>query len=66
MLVTISSATTGTCIWCCKRDEDGVVAKFKDGLQGHFCWKDFRAAVKARSNGEEGEGAPSASSRGAA
>ena len=52
-MVAISSAGTGKCVWCCKADEEGVQARFTDGLQGHFCWKDFRAAVKARTEVKE-------------
>ncbi len=43
------------CRWCFNEAE-GVTAKFPDGLDGHFCWKDFRNAVKNRS--ENGQAKP--------
>ena len=51
-MVTIQSAGEGTCAWC-RQASEGLQAKFQDGLQGFFCWKDFRAAVKARSETKE-------------
>lgn len=47
-MVTVTKNGEGKCVWCCQ-ETDGVHAKFQDGLQGFFCWRDFRAAVKARS-----------------
>ena len=36
------------CVWCCQI-KDGVDVAFDDGLQGFFCWADFKKAVNARS-----------------
>jgi hypothetical protein len=47
MLVTIQSYTTGSCVWCCQQTE-GVEVKFRDGLTGFLCKKDFWSALKAR------------------
>ena len=52
MLVTIDKHSAGTCVWCRKRTDDGVEAKFQDGLSGFLCWTDFKKAVKARSEVE--------------
>ncbi len=50
--VSISDFGVAKCRWCFNEAE-GVTAKFSDGLEGHFCWKDFRSAVKNRSeNGQ--------------
>lgn len=67
-MVTITSASEGKCVFCCTQTE-GVTADFKDGLKGFLCWKDFRAAVKARTpKKEEKDGTPAdrPGSRGAA
>jgi hypothetical protein len=51
-MVTVTSSGTDRCVWCCQ-EKDGVVADFEDGLGGHFCWADFRKAVKKRSQNRE-------------
>lgn len=52
MIGTFGPEVEAKCMWCCKL-EDGVQAKFQDGLSGHFCWKHFQQAVKARSETKE-------------
>ena len=47
-MLTITESSKGKRVWCCKESE-GVTAEFKDGLQGHLYWSDFRRAVKVRS-----------------
>jgi hypothetical protein len=61
-MLTVLNYGEGKCVWCCQ-DGEGVQAKFQDGLQGFFCKKDFWAAVKARSEAKEANGAESAGSR---
>ena len=39
------------CVWC-RETKAGLTADFPDGLKGFLCWKDFRNAVKVRSNGK--------------
>lgn len=63
-MVTISEVRTDQCDWCCKTDE-GVRAKFKEGLSGFFCRKCFWQAAKARATPEE-TNAESSPGRGAA
>jgi hypothetical protein len=47
MMLTISGFARGKCVWCRKEDE-GVDAKFHDGLQGFFCRKHLWEAIRAR------------------
>ena len=49
MLAQIGPEQDGTCIWCCEIKR-GLPVEFTDGLKGFLCWKDFRNAVKTRSN----------------
>ena len=48
MLVTIKNLTPGTCIWCCQKTEEAIVAEFQDGFKGTLCRKDFWIALKSR------------------
>lgn len=52
-MLTIVSYGTGKCAWCCQTGEEGVQAKFQDGLAGFFCRKHLWEAIKAR--GQTGE-----------
>ena len=47
-MLTILHYGQGRCTWCLNDTDDGVQAKFKDGLEGFFCRKHFWHAVKAR------------------
>jgi hypothetical protein len=48
MIATIDDPKGGTCIWCRVTTDDGVEAKFTDGLAGYLCWKHFKEAVQKR------------------
>lgn len=48
MLVAIMRMEKGTCVWCTKPSDDGLVVEFKDGLTGCLCRRCFWAALKVR------------------
>ena len=47
-MLTVTSFGNGTCTWC-RKEQEGVQAKFADGLAGFFCKRHLWEAVKARS-----------------
>ena len=48
MIATVDECKGGTCVWCRVETDDGVDAKFSDGLSGYLCWKHFKEAVQKR------------------
>ncbi len=52
MLGQIGPEQEARCVWC-RETKAGLTVAFQDGLKGFLCWKDFRNAVKARSNGND-------------
>jgi hypothetical protein len=48
MIATIEKYGAGTCTWCRQASDDGVQAKFADGLAGYLCRKHFWEALKSR------------------
>ena len=55
-MVTVQQCSDGRCMFC-QADGEVLTVRFADGtLSGPLCWKDFKAALKARNqNGRKEE-----------